>query len=172
MAALSSGARWSSRATSGPTRSRKRSSCALMSQRWLTRTQSSTYGPRLAWDPWAELERRPPHHLRPCAPCRRRRAASTPAGPTARPWSWSTRDGAGRSGRVALAHELVHDERGGGCPCPADAPPGWGVVARREEARVEATVAARLVPLDELARYVEAGSTSTRGDGVGRGRGV
>lgn len=29
------------------------------------------------------------------------------------------------------------------------------MVARREEARVEATVARRLVPLDELARYVE-----------------
>lgn len=59
--------------------------------------------------------------------------------------------GLGRRRRNAtLAHELVHDERDGGCPTD-DLPEPLMVVARREERRVEREVARRLVPLDGLA---------------------
>jgi hypothetical protein len=54
---------------------------------------------------------------------------------------------------AALAHELVHDERGG-----ADhegMPPCWGPVVKRDEARVDREVARRLIDLEELAEYVE-----------------
>lgn len=54
---------------------------------------------------------------------------------------------------VALAHELVHDERGGGCD-GSWMPAGWQVVAAREEGVVQREVARRLVPLDELDDYV------------------
>lgn len=54
-----------------------------------------------------------------------------------------------RARSAALAHELVHDERG------LDLTPGAPVLLREvEEARVRAEVARRLVPLDELARFV------------------
>jgi Zn-dependent peptidase ImmA (M78 family) len=54
-----------------------------------------------------------------------------------------------------LAHELVHDDRGGGCPCSSDDSPAWRVVVAREEARVARLAAALLVPLEELASYVD-----------------
>jgi hypothetical protein len=47
--------------------------------------------------------------------------------------------------RVALAHELVHDERGS-MPAGADA-----VMIAREERRVEDEVARRLAPVEDLA---------------------
>lgn len=50
----------------------------------------------------------------------------------------------------AVAHELVHDEHGGGCDCEG-MPDTWTVVAERAEARVHNEVARRLVPLDQLA---------------------
>lgn len=54
--------------------------------------------------------------------------------------------------RIALAHELVHDERGmlrlDGAPVPLE------VMGGREERRVEAIVAERLVPDDDLAELV------------------
>lgn len=55
---------------------------------------------------------------------------------------------------AALAHELVHDERG---PPPAqdDVPMSFWPVIIREEGHVERIVAARLVPLDALAAYVD-----------------
>lgn len=57
--------------------------------------------------------------------------------------------------RAALAHELVHDERGGGAWHP-DAPPGWDPVVAAEEARVDREVARRLLPLTELLEAAEA----------------
>lgn len=54
--------------------------------------------------------------------------------------------------KAALAHELVHDERGGGCDLMG-APPGWSAVVAREELIVEAEVARRLVPAAPLARF-------------------
>jgi hypothetical protein len=47
--------------------------------------------------------------------------------------------------RVALAHELVHDERGGPLPSDVDQ-----VLVAREERRVDDEVARRLAPADEL----------------------
>ena len=54
-----------------------------------------------------------------------------------------------------LAHELVHDERGGGCDWPG-MPSQWSAVVAREEAQVERIVATRLVPPAELADFVTA----------------
>jgi hypothetical protein len=55
--------------------------------------------------------------------------------------------------RAALAHELVHDERGGGVP-DQGMPEMWGAVVDREEARVNDEVARRLVPRPELIEFV------------------
>ena len=52
--------------------------------------------------------------------------------------------------RCVLAHELVHDERRGGCDAPY-MPPSWRAVVAREENWVDDAVADRLVPSDELA---------------------
>ena len=57
---------------------------------------------------------------------------------------------------AALAHELVHDERGGGCGCPEDAPPAWRPVAVREERAVSREVARRLLPVGPLMAFVAA----------------
>jgi hypothetical protein len=46
---------------------------------------------------------------------------------------------------AVIAHEQAHHERGGSGH-RADAPPGWGAVVAREEARVERLVAERLAP--------------------------
>lgn len=51
-----------------------------------------------------------------------------------------------------LAHELVHVERGGGCPGAGLTHEPWGPVVAREEQRVEEIVAQRLVPVDRLLR--------------------
>lgn len=59
--------------------------------------------------------------------------------------------------RVALAHELVHLERGGGAHHPG-APRAWSPVVAREERHVDDIVAARLVPGEDLARLVAARS--------------
>jgi Zn-dependent peptidase ImmA (M78 family) len=56
--------------------------------------------------------------------------------------------------RAALAHELVHAERGGSGHV-VDAPAQWAPVVRREEARVDDIVAERLIPLGALAELVE-----------------
>lgn len=55
----------------------------------------------------------------------------------------------------AVAHELVHHERGGGCPVDG-MPPQWAAVAVRAERSVEAEVARRRVPLHELEELVDA----------------
>lgn len=55
---------------------------------------------------------------------------------------------------AALAHELVHDDHGGGCHHP-DAPPLLHVATAREEARVHGIVADQLVPPDRLQDFVE-----------------
>lgn len=54
---------------------------------------------------------------------------------------------------VALAHELVHDERGGGCD-GSWMPAGWQVIVARDEGAVQREVARRLVPPAELAEFV------------------
>jgi hypothetical protein len=53
--------------------------------------------------------------------------------------------------RSVLAHELIHDERGGGCDgdfMPAE----WAAVVAREERLVDDTAVLRLVPPSELLR--------------------
>lgn len=54
--------------------------------------------------------------------------------------------------RCALAHELVHDERGGGCDHEV-MPDSWAAVVSREEQRVDDIAVARLVPADDLMRF-------------------
>ena len=53
---------------------------------------------------------------------------------------------------VALAHELVHLERDGPGDLPAAGP--LAVMRRREDRRVDEIVARRLVPPDDLRRFV------------------
>lgn len=54
---------------------------------------------------------------------------------------------------AALAHELVHDERG---LTTADGmPTSWGAVVAREEQTVDRITAGRLVPIDELRQVVD-----------------
>jgi hypothetical protein len=63
---------------------------------------------------------------------------------------------------AALAHELIHLERGGGAE-HGGMPDDWEAVVARDEAAVDAEVARRLCPLEELipwaARRVAAGET-------------
>lgn len=54
---------------------------------------------------------------------------------------------------AALAHELIHDERGGGVD-KEGMPASWAAVVAREEGIVDAEVARRLVDLEELAEFV------------------
>lgn len=54
-----------------------------------------------------------------------------------------------RDRRAALAHELVHDERGG-IVDHTHSPATWAAVVQREERRVDDVAASRLVPLDQL----------------------
>jgi hypothetical protein len=54
--------------------------------------------------------------------------------------------------RCVLAHELVHDERGGGCDLPG-MPDTWRPVVVREERWVDDEVARRLVPQRELLEF-------------------
>jgi len=63
-----------------------------------------------------------------------------------------------RDQRAALAHELVHDERGGIADHPG-APRTWTEVVRREEHTVDAIAAQRLVPLDQLEDWARRRST-------------
>jgi hypothetical protein len=57
--------------------------------------------------------------------------------------------------RCALAHELIHHERRGGCAWVGQ-PDTWSAIVARDEAAVDAEAARRLVPLDELAAMVDA----------------
>lgn len=59
-----------------------------------------------------------------------------------------------RARRVALAHELVHEERGGGCDARA-LTEGLDALVARDEASVVREVARRLVPADALVELVE-----------------
>ncbi len=59
-----------------------------------------------------------------------------------------------RERNAALAHELVHDERGGGAD-QSGMPASWRPVVARDEAAVDQEVARRLVPPEELVRFCE-----------------
>lgn len=53
-----------------------------------------------------------------------------------------------------LAHELVHDERGGGCDAPG-MPTTWDAVVARDEHVVEREVARWLIPFEELLAFID-----------------
>lgn len=55
---------------------------------------------------------------------------------------------------AAVAHELIHHERGGGCHHP-DAPPLLHVATKREERRVELAVVEGMVDWPRLRRFVD-----------------
>jgi IrrE N-terminal-like domain len=55
--------------------------------------------------------------------------------------------------RAVLTHELVHHERGGG-PGRSGAPATLDLLVERDERAVDAEVARRLLPVDELDRVV------------------
>ena len=106
------------------------------------------------WDPWAALRARPhiTFRLHPVAAtmgggllARRGERAAIVLDPAL----------GRRRRRCALAHELVHDERGGGFD-RVGAPATWDAVAQREEQRVDREVAHRLVPSADLERFVAA----------------
>lgn len=59
-----------------------------------------------------------------------------------------------RERKAAVAHELVHDERGGAC-CADGMPATWDDVVVREERHVEREVAHWLVPADQLVAFIE-----------------
>lgn len=59
-----------------------------------------------------------------------------------------------RERKVVVAHEVVHDERGGGCSADG-MPASWDAVVKRDEATVDREVARRLVPADELRAFAE-----------------
>lgn len=67
-----------------------------------------------------------------------------------------------RQRNAVLAHELIHDERGGGCDAPG-MPDSWQPVVARDEAAVDDEVARRLVPLDELGSFCRAEVTLGHG---------
>lgn len=57
--------------------------------------------------------------------------------------------------RAVLAHELIHEERGGSVDYPG-AHACWGQVVVQEERRVDREVARRLIPAADLAEFVAA----------------
>lgn len=53
-----------------------------------------------------------------------------------------------------MAHELVHDERGGGADLPG-MPAQWQAIVARDEATCDRVAAVRLVPLELLSRFCD-----------------
>ena len=107
----------------------------------------------MRWNPWAELRRRA--HLEfMLAPL----PAITGGAVYWPEPGWAAIIIDPRLSRVernaALAHELVHDERGGGADHPG-MPPSWAPVVARDEAAVDQEVARRLVPPAELVKFCE-----------------
>lgn len=67
-----------------------------------------------------------------------------------------------RQRRAALAHELIHDERGPIIDHPG-MPPGWRAVVLREERAVDREVIEWLIPRAELEKFVAARCTLEEG---------
>lgn len=103
--------------------------------------------PAMGWNPWAALRSRPhiefaladlPTEVRGVY-ARRARGAVILVATDLKP----------EERNAVLAHELIHDERGGG-PAYRGQPKSWGPVVARDEGQVDNEVARRLVPEDEL----------------------
>lgn len=108
----------------------------------------------MAWNPWRALRSRPHIIFRLAAlPADTGGAVYWPRGARAA----IVIDPAllRRERNAALAHELVHDERGGGADMEG-MPTSWSAVVVRDEAAVDREVARRLVPPGELAKFCEA----------------
>jgi hypothetical protein len=118
-----------------------------------SRPPSAEWGEDGRWNPWAALRRRPHIRLRLDPEAALLGGAMLVLGPGL---AVVVLDPAldRRSRRVALAHELIHEERGGGCDGP-DLPPGLDVMVARDEAEVVREVARRLVPDTALRRLVD-----------------
>lgn len=110
----------------------------------------------LGWNPWRSLREQPDLEFA-LGPLSDRFGGAVYSPVPAEGWAAIVIDNRlSRTERAdALAHELVHHERGGTCPTH-NMPDGWAVVARREERRVQRIVAERRVPLDMLAELVNA----------------
>lgn len=67
---------------------------------------------------------------------------------------------------TALAHELVHDERGGGC-ARNGMPDPWDAIAARDERAVDLEVARRLVPPADLEEFIQGMADIDLGVGPG-----
>ncbi len=106
---------------------------------------------RIGWDPWRALRDR--DHL---VFGRKSLPASTGGGvywPRGERAAIIVDRSLNRLERLeAVAHELVHDEMGGGCEV-GDMPVEWDAIVGREETRVHNEVARRLVPLEVLAAH-------------------
>ncbi|HYI60563.1 MAG TPA: hypothetical protein VEW93_02030 [Acidimicrobiales bacterium] len=105
------------------------------------------------WDPWAALRARPHVELRFAPEAALTGGAMLVSGPGR---AIVVLDPAldRRARRCALAHELVHEERGGGCD--GHGLPEWlDDVVARDEAAVNREVAIRLVPRRALQHLVE-----------------
>lgn len=109
-------------------------------------------GPDGRWNPWSALRRRPHVELRFAPEAGLLGGAMLVLGPGR---TFVVLDPAldRRSRRVALAHELVHEERGGGCDAVA-LPAALDALVARDEAEVVREVARRLVPAPALVRLI------------------
>ena len=110
-------------------------------------------GPDGRWNPWAALRARPHVQLRLDPEAGLLGGAMLVLGPAL---AVVVLDPAldRRSRRVALAHELIHEERGGGCDAPG-LPAALDVIVARDEADVVREVARRLVPPAALRHLLE-----------------
>lgn len=114
------------------------------------------------WNPWAALRARPHVELRFAPEAALTGGAMLVSAPDRAIVVLDPALGR-RARRCALAHELVHEERGGGCD-RYDLPEWCDHVVARDEAAVNREVASRLVPTPALRRLVE--QRSSLGDGV------
>lgn len=107
----------------------------------------------MGWSPWAEVGGLPHVQVRHVdLPDEVGGGALVRRGPTV--WILLDQDLPQDERRAVLAHELEHLRRGPSSRC-VDMPSGWDDVIAREEISVDRAVARRLVPLDELAVFVD-----------------
>ena len=117
------------------------------------RTPAAEWGPDGRWNPWAALRSRPHVQLRIDPVAALLGGAMLVLGPGLAVVVLDP-DLDRRSRRVALAHELVHEERGGGCDAPG-LPAALDAIVARDEADVVREVARRLVPPAALRHLLE-----------------
>lgn len=117
------------------------------------RPPAAEWGPDGRWNPWAALRSRPHVQLRIDPVAALLGGAMLVLGPGLAVVVLDP-DLDRRSRRVALAHELVHEERGGGCDAPG-LPASLDAIVARDEADVVREVARRLVPPTALRHLLE-----------------